>query len=89
MRKAQLIERISEDAQLSKKAAAGALETTFGAIAEAMGRDESVSLPGFGTFQVRHRAARTGRHPGNGSPIQIPASKSVGFKPSKALNGAL
>ena len=50
---------------------------------------DSVSLVGFGTFNVRHRAARTGRNPQTGATIQIAASKSVGFKAGKALKESL
>ena len=58
-------------------------------IATGVKKDSSVQLLGFGTFEVRHRAARKGRNPKTGETIQIKASKSVGFKPSKALKESL
>ncbi|KZX83806.1 DNA-binding protein HU, partial [Oleiphilus sp. HI0009] len=58
-------------------------------VTNAMTRNDPVSLIGFGTFSQRERSARTGKNPQTGKTIQIPASKSVGFKPGKALKDAV
>ena len=65
------------------------MEATLSAIGSALAGGDSVSLVGFGTFNVRHRAARMGRNPQTGASIQIQASKSVGFKAGKALKESL
>lgn len=82
MNKSDLIDLIAAEAQLSKKDAATALNAAFTGIINATAKGESVSLFGFGTFQVRERKARVGRHPQTGQMIQIPASNFPSFKPS-------
>ncbi|MGR5308089.1 HU family DNA-binding protein [Vibrio mediterranei] len=85
MNKTQLIDVISEKADLNKKQAQGALEAITQGIEQALSQGEEVALIGFGTFKVTERAARTGRNPKTGEPIQIAASKSPAFKAGKAL----
>ncbi len=89
MNKSELIERISDAADISKADAGRALEAALDAIAESLKNAEPVSLVGFGTFAVRERAARTGRNPQTGETIQIAASRSPAFKAGKALKDAL
>ncbi len=89
MNKAELIDMIAESADISKAAATRALDTVFGGITEALKKGEQVTLVGFGTFQVRDRAARTGRNPKTGEAIQIAASKNPAFKAGKALKDAV
>jgi len=74
---------------LSREQANDILTVTLDEITLALSREQSVSLPGFGSFTQRHRAARTGRSPKTGESIQIAASNSVGFKPGKALKDAV
>ena len=69
----------------AKASAARAVDATLDAIGGALGNGDSVSLVGFGTFSVRHRAARDGRNPQTGAPMHIPASKVPGFKAGKGL----
>ncbi|EAT10701.1 HU family DNA-binding protein, partial [Bermanella marisrubri] len=72
------------------KAAAGrALDATVDAITNALKEGDQVVLVGFGTFAVKERAARTGRNPQTGQPIEIAAAKVPGFKPGKALKDAV
>ncbi|MFM2666614.1 HU family DNA-binding protein [Vibrio mediterranei] len=85
MNKTQLIDVISEKADLNKKQAQDALEAITQGIEQALSQGEEVALIGFGTFKVTERAARTGRNPKTGEPIQIAASKSPAFKAGKAL----
>ena len=89
MNKSELIDRIADSSDISKAAAARALDAMVGAIEDSLKDGESVSLVGFGTFLVRDRAARTGRNPQTGATIQIAGAKVPAFKPGKALKEAL
>ena len=89
MNKAELIDAIAASAGLSKADAGKALDATLAAITGALKGGDSVSLVGFGTFQVKERAARTGRNPQTGATIQIAAAKVPGFKAGKALKDAV
>ncbi len=89
MNKSELIDAIAESADISKAAAGRALDATVDTIADALKQGDQVSLVGFGTFQVKERAARTGRNPQTGEPIAISASKVPGFKAGKALKDAV
>ncbi len=85
MNKADLIARIAEEAELSKKSAEAALNAFVGAVEGALKKGEKVQLVGFGSFEVRKRAARKGRNPQTKEEIKIPASKAPVFKAGKAL----
>ena len=89
MNKAQLTEAVAAATDSSKAEAGRAVEATLSAIGSALAGGDSVSLVGFGTFNVRHRSARMGRNPQTGASIHIGASKSVGFKAGKALKESL
>ena len=89
MNKSELIIAISESSDLTKADAGRALDATVAVITESLAKGESVTLIGFGTFEVRDRAARTGRNPRTGEAIQIEASKNAAFKPGKALKDAV
>lgn len=89
MNKAELVEAVAENADLTKAAATRAVDSIVAAISDALAKGEQVSLVGFGTFLVRERAARTGRDPRSGEPIQIKASKNPAFKAGKALKDAV
>lgn len=89
MNKAELIDAIADHADLTKADAGRALDAFCDAISGAMWRGEDVVLDGFGSFAVKAREARTGRNPATGATIEIPASKSVGFKAGKALKDAV
>ena len=85
MNKTELIAAVAEKAELSKKDAEAAVSATVDAITEALKQGEKVQLVGFGSFEVKSRAARTGRNPKTMETIQIPASKAPVFKAGKAL----
>jgi DNA-binding protein HU-beta len=87
--KTELIDRIAESADISKASAGRALDATIEAITSSLKQADPVALVGFGTFTVRDRAARVGRNPQTGAPIQIAAAKVPAFKPGKALKEAL
>lgn len=91
MNKAELIESIQSALgnEATKRSAEEALEAVLSSIASGVKSTGKVQIIGFGTFEVKHRAARTGRNPKTGESMQIAASKSVGFKPSASLKGSL
>jgi DNA-binding protein HU-beta len=89
MNKSELVSNIADQADLPKAAAAKALDAAVSAIQDALIQGDTVAIPGFGTFSVRDRAARTGRNPRTGEEIQIKASKVPAFKPGKTLKDAV
>lgn len=89
MNKAELIDAVAADADISKAAAARAVDSLVAAITSALKAGESVTLVGFGTFSVRERPARSGRNPRTGETIQIDASSTPVFKAGKALKDAV
>lgn len=90
MTKAEIIEKIATDADISKAAAGAALNSLVDAITKALKKkDGKVTLVGFGTFSKVRRKARKGRNPQTGETIKIKASNTVRFKPGKALKDAL
>lgn len=89
MNKSELIDTIAQSADISKAAAARALEAALDTITGALKRGDPVTLVGFGTFNVRQRAARSGRNPRTGETIFIKASKNPAFKAGKALKDAI
>ncbi len=89
MNKAELIDRISEKSGLSKIDANTALEAVTDVITSAMKAGDEIVLVGFGSFKVGTRAARTGRHPQTGKPMNIAASKVVKFKVGKKLKDSV
>ena len=89
MRKPELAAAIAESADLSKDKAGQVLNVILDEITNSVAKGEDVALIGFGTFTVRERAARTGKNPQTGAPLQIPASKNVAFKPGKGLKDAV
>ena len=89
MNKQELIDNIAASADITKAAAARALDSVIDSVTNSLKKDDSVVLDGFGTFSVRSRAARTGRNPQTGQEIQIAAAKVPAFKAGKALKDAV
>ena len=87
--KAELIEVVAEKNEMTKAAATRAVDSVLGTITETLVNGDQVTLVGFGTFQVRDRAARVGRNPRTGEAIDIKASKIPSFKAGKALKDAV
>ncbi|OXM16654.1 DNA-binding protein [Paenibacillus herberti] len=85
MNKTDLINKVTEVTELSKKDATKAVDAVFEAISDALQSGDKVQLVGFGNFEVRERQARKGRNPQTGVEIDIPASKTPAFKPGKSL----
>lgn len=89
MNKSELIDRIAASSDLPKAAAGRALDAMIVSISDALKDGDQVVLVGFGTFSVKDRAARTGRNPQTGDPIDIPAAKIPNFKAGKALKDSI
>ena len=89
MNKTQLVDAISEAADLPKTKTADVLDVILEQITSALARGEQIVLVGFGTFSSKKRAARVGRDPRTGGALQIPAAVVAGFKAGKALKDAL
>ncbi len=89
MNKTELINAVAEKAGLSKKNAEAAVNATLAAITESLKAEEKVQLVGFGSFEVKHRAERTGLNPRTGDSVTIAASKVPAFKAGKALKDAV
>jgi len=89
MNKAELIEAVASATDLSKADATRSVDAVIDTITETLRKGDSVTLVGFGTFEVRARAARAGRNPQTGETIQIKASNSPAFKAGKAFKDAV
>ena len=85
MNKTELIEVVALKADLKKKEAEAAVNAVFAAFEDALVAGEKVQLIGFGTIEVKTKAARTGRNPATGETITIPASKQIKFSAGKTL----
>jgi len=89
MNKLELVEHVAEATELTKVAAAAALDAVLEGIGKALKKGDDVRLVGFGTFSVRERAAGKGRNPATGKEIKIAASKNAKFKAGAALKASL
>ncbi len=89
MNKSELIDAAADKADLRKSDVSSALDALTDTIAEAVARGDKVSLTGFGTFERRERAARTGRNPQTGESMQVPASRAPAFKAGKSFKDAV
>ncbi|EMI7062680.1 DNA-binding protein HU-beta [Providencia rettgeri] len=89
MNKAQLIDQIASDANISKAAAGCVVDAFVATVTGSLSKGDDVALVGFGTFSVRERAARTGRNPQTGKEIKIAAAKVPAFRPGKGLKDAV
>ncbi len=89
MNKVELINAVAAKAGMSKKDAEKAVAAVFASIEESLVKGEKVQLIGFGTFEVKERAARTGHNPQTGATIEIAASKIPAFKAGAALKNAV
>ena len=87
--KADLIEGVASKTELTKKDATAAVEALFDVVTETLADGERVQVIGFGSFEVRDRAARKGRNPQTGEEIEIPATKVPAFKAGKGLKDAV
>ena len=89
MNKNDLIDAMAQEAEITKTAAGRALAALTEAITTALRRGDKVTIPGFGSFESRHREARIGRNPSTGEEVRIKASNRPAFKAGKAFKDAL
>lgn len=90
MTKSELVDHVCKNhSGLSKKSCADIVDSVFDAVQHSIKSETKFAYPGFGTFVVRSRKARTGRDPRTGAEIKIKASKTVGFRPAKAFKEQL
>ncbi|MDU4301876.1 MAG: HU family DNA-binding protein [Eikenella corrodens] len=89
MNKQDLIKDIAERGEFTKADAEAALKAVQGAIAAVLVNGDKITLPGFGTFKVVETAARTGRNPQTGEPVEIPAKRKIKFNPTQSLKDLL
>ncbi|MEH6979594.1 HU family DNA-binding protein [Bacillus pseudomycoides] len=89
MNKTELIKNVAQTAEISQKEATVVVQSVVESITNTLAAGEKVQLIGFGTFEVRERAARTGRNPQTGEEMQIAASKVPAFKAGKELKEAV
>jgi DNA-binding protein HU-beta len=89
MNKAELIDAVAKDAKMSKKDAAAAVDAVIKTVTNTLKKGDKVTLVGFGTWDVRKRAARKGVNPRTGEAIKIKATKVVSFKPGAAVKEAV
>ena len=89
MNKTELVSSVAEIAGVGKKDTEQVLNTFFDTVQNTLKQNDKVQIPGFGSFEVRERAARTGRNPHTGETIEIAAAKVPAFKPGKGLKDAI
>ena len=89
MNKTELVDVVAQATDLSKVAAAKALDAVLAAIGKALKEGDAVVLTGFGTFSMRERPARTGHNPKTGQPMELKESKTPVFKAGKTLRDAV
>lgn len=89
MNKSELVDAAASSSGLAKADMQRALDSVLDEITAAVKKGEKVALTGFGNFELRERAARTGRNPQTGAEMQVPASKAPAFKPGKAFKDAV
>ncbi|HLT31598.1 MAG TPA: HU family DNA-binding protein [Myxococcaceae bacterium] len=89
MTKAELVEAVAAQAQMTKKQTAEVMDLIFENISEAVRRDERFSYPGFGTWSLRSRKARKIRNPQTNEMMKLKASRTVGFRAAKELKASL
>lgn len=89
MNKSKLVAAMSEKSGLPKKTCQESLDALTAVIEDALKNGGKVKLPGFGTFEVKERAARLGRNPRTREPVDIPASRKPAFRPGQALKEAV
>ncbi|MCH6266983.1 HU family DNA-binding protein [Neobacillus citreus] len=89
MNKTDLVQEVAKRSDLTQKDSGKAVDAVFSAISEALKNGDKVQLIGFGNFEIRERAARTGRNPQTGKEIEIAAGKVPAFKPGKQLKDAV
>ena len=89
MNKTELLDAVATKSELTKQDSKKAVDALFETISNTLAKEEKIQLVGFGTFEIRERAERTGRNPQTGEEMTIPATKIPAFKPGKELKEAV
>ncbi|MCM3194767.1 HU family DNA-binding protein [Priestia megaterium] len=89
MNKTELVDAVATKSELTRQDSKKAVDALFETISNTLAKEEKIQLVGFGTFEIRERAERTGRNPQTGEEMTIPASKAPAFKPGKELKEAV
>ena len=89
MNKSQLVTHVADELRLSRLGAARLVDAVLAGVLKGLREDQSVTIAGFGTFEVKDRKARLGRNPHTGEPIRIEAGRRVGFRMGKALKDSV
>lgn len=89
MNKRELIEKAAAEAGLTRRQTAAALDAILGTIQTAVAAEDKVAIPGFGSFEMVHRPARSGRNPQTGEPLEIAETWTARFKPSPGFMGLI
>ncbi len=89
MIKADLINKLAKDMNITKQEAEKGVNTFFNTLKEAIKKGEEIELRGFGSFRIRKRGSRSGRNPRTGEPVKVPSKKVIYFKPSKILKQSI
>ncbi|MEH7532377.1 DNA-binding protein [Priestia megaterium] len=89
MKKNELVDAVATKSELTKQDSKKAVDALFETISHTLAKGEKIQLVGFGTFEIRERAERTGRNPQTGEEMTIPATKIPAFKPGKELKEAV
>lgn len=89
MNKTELVAALAESSMTTKAEAARMLDNVLETIQDTLARGENITIPGFGSFQVRNIDARSGKNPATGEPLLIAAHKRVSFKPGSQLKSAV
>ncbi|MDD3228250.1 MAG: HU family DNA-binding protein [Oscillospiraceae bacterium] len=89
MTKTEFVDKIAEESGITKKDADASVKAAIKVLTDAMAAGDKIAFPGFGSFEVRERAAREGKNPRTGEAVQIAACKSPAFKAGKALKDAV
>lgn len=89
MNKGELVDKVAAEGKITKADADRLVKVVLGSMTDSLTNGEKITIPGFGTFEVRERAAKQGRNPQTGATVEIPARKAVAFKPGKTLKDVL
>lgn len=89
MTKTTMVESVARNVGVTKAEASRVMEALIKSVTDALSKGEKVTMTGFGTFEVRQRAARMGRNPQTGATIQIPAQRTPAFRAGKSLKDAV
>ena len=89
MIKADLINKLAKDMEITKQEAEKGVNIFFNTLKEAIKKGEEIELRGFGSFRIRKRGSRSGRNPRTGEPVKVPSKKVIYFKPSKILKQSI